>query len=190
MTQQRGPWTVLAKRTTYDNRWIRVTHHDVVTPAGETGIYGTVHHKHLAIGVVPIDEEGYTYMVGQYRFALERYSWEIPEGGGEHGTDPRISAARELREETGLSANHWQSLVEMDLSNSVSDERGIVFLAWGLTQGESSPDPTEELTINRIPMTEAFTLVASGHVRDALSIMGIQAVQLLHLSGRLPIKIV
>ena len=160
MNESRGPWRVTAQRDVYDNRWIRVTHHDVVTPSGDTGIYGTVHYKNLAIGVVPVDSEGNTYLVGQYRFPLKEYSWEIPEGGGVLGGDPLQSAARELKEETGLEARLWQKLLECDLSNSVSDERAIVFLAWDLTQGAASPDPTEELTVRKVTLEHAFQMMA------------------------------
>lgn len=187
VAEKRGPWTVVSKREAYNNRWIRVTHHDVITPAGEAGVYGTVHFKNLAIGIVPVDDQGYTYLVGQYRFPLDQYSWEIPEGGGAIGVDPKESAARELKEETGLSAMNWHQLLQCDLSNSVSDERATAFLAWGLTQGVASPDPTEELVLRRLPLTEAFRMVAAGEIQDALSVLSLQAVQLLHVQGRLPV---
>jgi len=187
MIEKKGPWTVVTRETAYENRWIRVTHHDVMTPSETPGVYGTVHFKNLAVGVVPVDEHGHTFLVGQYRFPLDAYSWEIPEGGGVPGEDPQSSAERELQEETGLTARHWQPLVQADLSNSVTDERAIAYLAWGLTQGDNSPEPTEELVIRRVPLTEAFAMIERGEIRDALSILSLQAVQLLHLSGRLPI---
>jgi 8-oxo-dGTP pyrophosphatase MutT (NUDIX family) len=183
--EKRGPWSVVSSKDHYDNRWIRVTHHDVITPAGEAGIYGTVHFKNLAVGIVPIDAERHTYLVGQYRFTLEEYSWEIPEGGGALGIDPRESAARELAEETGLRAARWQKLVECDLSNSISDERAVAFLAWDLTQGETAPDSTEELALRRLPLVDAFQMVERGEIRDALSVAALQAAHLLHLQGRL-----
>lgn len=183
-----GPWSVLAQRTVYDNPWIQVAHADVLTPAGGPGLYGTVHFKNLAIGVVPVDAEGHTFLVGQHRFPLDQYSWEIPEGGGKPGVDPRESAARELQEETGLIARHWQELLQADLSNSVTDEKAFAYLAWDLTQSAASPEETEELAIRRVPLTEAFAMVASGAIRDALSVLALQAVQLLHLSGRLPVR--
>jgi len=182
----KNPWTVLSKGERYDNKWVRVMHHDVLTPAGEPGIYGVVHFKHLAVGVVPVDAEGCTYLVGQYRFPLERYSWEIPEGGGIMGADPRTSAARELQEETGLCAAHWMKLVECDLSNSVTDEQAVLFLAWGLTHGTATPEPTEDLQVRRLPLIDAFGMVADGMIRDAMSIIALQAVELLWKSGRLP----
>ncbi len=171
VTDRRGPWGIVSRRDEYDNRWIRVTHHEVMTPAGAAGIYGTVHFKNKALGIVPVDAEEHTFLVGQYRFALDAYSWEIPEGGGALGDDFLESAQRELREETGLRAARWQKLVESDLSNSVSDESAIAFLAWQLEQGESAPDSTEELVVRRLPLVEAFRMVELGgdpgrHKRD------------------------
>lgn len=178
----------MSKRDVYDNRWIRVTHHEVIIPTGGTGVYGTVHYKNWAVGIVPVDDEGHTYLVGQHRFPLDAYSWEIPEGGGTIGVDLRESAVRELKEETGLDARNWQTLLRSDLSNSVSDERATAFLAWGLTEGTADPDPTEELALRRLPLSEAFEMVTAGTITDALSILSLQAVQLLHLQGKLPVR--
>jgi len=182
---KKGPWTVLSAKDVYENPWIRLTHHEVLTPAQTPGIYGLVHYKNLAIGVVPVDDDLHTYLVGQYRFPLDAYSWEIPEGGGAHGVDPLDSAARELREETGLVARRWRKLLEADLSNSVSDERAVAYLAWGLTAGEAEPEATEELAVRRIPLAEAFRMVEAGEIRDALSVLSLQAVRLLQLEGKL-----
>ena len=183
--QARGPWTVVSQREAYDNRWIRVTHHEVITPSGGAGIYGTVHFKNTAIGIVPVDAEEHTFLVGQYRFTLDEYSWEIPEGGGALDIDVLESAKRELQEETGLRAARWHKLVECDLSNSVSDEKAVAYLAWQLEQGPSAPEPTEELMVRRVPLDEAFRMVHSGEIRDALSVVALQAVELLALKGRL-----
>lgn len=182
---KKGPWTILSQKDVYENPWIRLTHHEVLTPSQTAGIYGLVHYKNLAIGVVPVDADGHTYLVGQYRFPLDAYSWEVPEGGGPHGTEPLDSAARELREETGLTARHWRKLLEADLSNSVSDERAIAYLAWGLTAGEAEPEATEELVVRRLPLAEAFRMVEAGEIRDALSVLSLQAVRLLQLQGKL-----
>lgn len=187
-SEQKGPWTILSREDVYENPWIRLTHHAVLTPSRTPGIYGLVHYKNLAIGVVPVDAEGYTYLVGQYRFPLDAYSWEIPEGGGPHGVDPRDSAARELREETGLVARRWRKILEADLSNSVSDERAVAYLAWGLTPGESAPEATEELVVKRVPLAEAFRMVEAGEIRDALSILSLQAVRLLQMEGKLDLR--
>lgn len=185
---KKGPWTVLSQNDVYENPWIRLTHHEVLTPAQTPGIYGLVHYKNLAIGVVPVDAEGHTYLVGQYRFPLDAYSWEIPEGGGAHGVDPLDSAARELREETGLVARRWRKLLEADLSNSVSDERAVAYLAWDLTPGESEPEATEELAVKRVPLAEAFRMVEAGEIRDGLSVLSLQAVRLLQLQGKLDLR--
>jgi 8-oxo-dGTP pyrophosphatase MutT (NUDIX family) len=185
VSAKRGPWTIVASRDVYDNRWIRVTHQDVVTPSGTDGIYGTIHFKNRAIGIVPIDSEQHTFLVGQYRFALDAYSWEIPEGGGPLDVDFLESAKRELQEETGLFARRWHKLVECELSNSVSDERAVAYLAWQLKQGDAAPEPTEELVVRRIPLTDAFRMVEAGEIRDVLSIVALQAVERLALKGEL-----
>ncbi len=183
--QARGPWNILSSREAYDNRWIRVTHHGVITPSGTEGIYGTVHFKNMAIGIVPVDAEEHTYLVGQYRFTLDAYSWEIPEGGGALDVDFLESAKRELQEETGLRAARWHRLLQCDLSNSVTDERAVAFLAWQLEQGQSAPEPTEELAVRRLPLVEAFRMVDAGEITDALSVVALQAVQLLGFKGQL-----
>jgi len=186
---KKGPWTVLSQKEVYEKSVdsARPTH-EVLTPAQTPGIYGLIHYKNLAIGVVPVDAEFHTYLVGQYRFPLDAYSWEIPEGGGAHGIDPLDSAARELREETGLVARRWRKLLEVDLSNSVSDERAVAYLAWGLTPGESEPEATEELVVKRVPLAEAFRMVEAGEIRDALSVLSLQAVRLLQLEGKLDLR--
>jgi 8-oxo-dGTP pyrophosphatase MutT (NUDIX family) len=183
--EKRGPWTITSKRAAYDNRWIEVTHHEVITPGGGAGIYGTVHFKNLAIGIVPVDDDGHTYLVGQHRFPLDAYSWEIPEGGGAIGLSVEEQAARELAEETGLRARRWQELLQCDLSNSVTDERAIAFLATELVQGPAEPESTEQLVVRRLPLSEVFRMVSAGEIRDALSVLALQKVQLLQAEGRL-----
>lgn len=165
-----NPWTTLSEKTAYENPWIRVTHRQVINPSGGAGIYGVVHFKNVAIGIVPIDAEGYTWLVGQYRYPLNRYSWEIPEGGGPEGTSVLESAQRELLEETGLRAAHWTPILEMHLSNSVSDEYAVAYVAQGLEAGEAEPEETEQLEIRRLPLSEAIEMVFNGVITDALSV--------------------
>lgn len=174
-----NPWTTLSTRVAYENPWIRVEHHDVLNPAGKKGIYGLVRFQNLAVGVVPVDEEGYTWLVGQYRYALNRYSWEIPEGGCPVGTDPLDTARRELAEETGLRADNWTRLLDFHLSNSVTDEFGVAYLATGLTLGPAAPEETEELALRRLPLSEAIAMVLNGEITDAVSVMALQRVALL-----------
>ena len=176
---EKNPWTTLSSEVRYDNNWITVTEHQVLTPANSPGIYGTVHFKHLAVGVVPVDDEGYTWLVGQYRYPLGAYSWEIPEGGGNPAVPALETAKRELKEETGMEATHFEEIVEMHLSNSVSDERAIIFLATGLTQGTSCPDETERLTVRRLPLAEAIKMVERSEITDAISVAALLKAALL-----------
>ena len=144
---EENPWKITSEKNIYDNPWINVTEYQVINPSGNPGIYGKVHFKNIAIGILPLDDELKTYLVGQYSFAMNQYSWEMTEGGGHLGTDPLDSAKRELLEETGLKANSWTELQRMHLSNSVSDELSIIYLARGLEQFEAEPEETEQLTL-------------------------------------------
>ncbi len=174
-----NPWKTLKTTTPYENPWISVSHNEVLNPAGNPGIYGVVHFKNHAIGIVPVDEQGYTWLVGQYRYALGAYEWEIPEGGCPVGTDPLATAKRELKEETGLVATEWTQLLEFHLSNSVTDEYGVAYLAKGLSQEAAEPEETEDLTLRRLPLTEAIQMALNGQIKDALSILALQRVALL-----------
>lgn len=176
-----NPWRVLSTRPVYENPWITVREDQVIDPGGKPGIYGVIHYKHLALGAIPIDDEGYTYLVGQYRYPLGMYSWEIPEGGGKLDKDPLSEIQRELLEETGLRARCWRLLLRMHLSNSVSDELALIYLAWQLEAGVASPDTTEMLKVLRLPLSEAISWVHAGKITDSLSVAGLLYVEnLLH----------
>jgi ADP-ribose pyrophosphatase len=181
MNNQTNPWKTLSNKTVYDNPWIRVEQHDVINPAGGKGIYGKVHFKNKAIGIIPIDEQGNTWLVGQYRYTLDEYSWEIPMGGGPNEADVLESAQRELKEETGLTAAKWEKIMRIHTSNSVTDEEGFIFLATGLTQGETAFEETEELHIQKLPLSEAVQMCLDGRITDAISIAGLMAVERLLL---------
>lgn len=181
-----NPWTVLLSKPIYENPWIAVTEHDVLNPAGKPGIYGVVHMKSVATGILPIDHEGHTLLVGQYRFPLKSYSWEIPEGGGKLGVDPLESAQRELAEETGLTARQWLPLATLHLSNSVTDEAAYGFLAWDLEEGIAAPEETEELQVRRVPFAEAFAMAMGGRITDSLAVTLILKARLLAQAGALP----
>jgi 8-oxo-dGTP pyrophosphatase MutT (NUDIX family) len=165
-----NPWKTLGTEEKYDNPWIRVIEDQVVRPDGSPGIYGTVQFKNWAIAIVPLAENGDTWLVGQYRYPLGAYSWEIPEGGGPVGIDPLVSAQRELKEETGIRASHWELVLEMDLSNSTTNERSYSYIARGLSLGESEPDGDEVLQLRRLPIQEAYRMAVKGEFRDALTI--------------------
>ena len=179
MANERNPWVRKSSSVAYENPWIRVEHHEVVNPAGNDGIYGLVRYKNHAIGIVPVDDEGYTYLVGQYRYALDEYSWEIPEGGCPVGTDTLDTARRELKEETGLEAEEWTRIMEFHLSNSVSDEWGVAYIARKLRQGAAEPEDTEDLRLRRLPLREAVEMTLDGRIKDALSILALQRVALM-----------
>lgn len=179
--EQPNPWTLKSSRVTYENPWLRVEHHEVITPGGGDGIYGKVHFKNQAVGIVPLDQDGFTYLVGQWRYPLNAYHWEIPEGGCPVGTDPLATAKRELKEETGLVAAEWTKLLDFHLSNSVTDEFGIVYLAKGLSQEVAEPEDTEDLKIIKLPLEQAIKMVLDGEIQDAISIMALQRLALLRL---------
>jgi 8-oxo-dGTP pyrophosphatase MutT (NUDIX family) len=183
MNESHNPWTILSQRSAYDNKWIGVTEYDVINPGGGKGIYGKVHYKNLAIGILPLDEEGNTWLVGQYRFTLGAYSWEIPEGGGDLNVAAVESAQRELKEETGLVASEWSVLQELHLSNSVSDELAILFLARQLDQKEAMPEETEQLVVRKLPFEEACRMVEKGTITDAMSVAAILKLKLMLIQG-------
>lgn len=168
-----NPWQRLSRKQVYDNPWIEVYEDQVINPRGGRGIYGQVTFKNKAIGIIPVDENFYTWIVGQYRYTLNEYSWEIPMGGGNRNIDPLESAQRELQEETGISARRWQNIMRIHTSNSVTDEEGFVFLAQDLTQGATAFDETEDLAIRKIQLTEALEMVMSGKITDAISVAGL-----------------
>ena len=173
MENSGNPWQILSSKEQYDNKWINVTEHQVLNPAGNPGIYGVVHFKNMAVGVLPLDEENYTWLVGQYRFPLNRYSWEIPEGGCPEGEEPLDAAKRELEEETGLRANNYTQLITMHLSNSVCDEYAIVYLARGLSQHTAAPEETEQLSLKKIHLNDAYAMVQQGIITDSMSVAAI-----------------
>lgn len=177
--EEQNPWKTLESDLKYDNNWISVTEHQVINPTGGKGIYGEVHFKNLAIGILPLDEDYNTWLVGQYRFPLKAYSWEIPEGGGPLGEDPLESARRELLEETGMSASNWKEIQRMHLSNSVSDELSIIYVATGLIHGISMPEETEELMVKKVAFDEAFEMVMKNEITDSMSVAAILKAKLM-----------
>jgi 8-oxo-dGDP phosphatase len=175
-----NPWQTLDSKPIYENPWIEVQEHHVINPSGGKGIYGTVFFKNKALGIVPVDEHGNTWLVGQYRYALEEYCWEIPMGGGkiiENGDsieEQLLQAAqRELLEETGLIAEKWTKIARIHTSNSVTNEEGFVFLAEGLSQTESSPEETEKLEVVKVHLSDAVEMVLKDEITDAISMVGI-----------------
>jgi 8-oxo-dGDP phosphatase len=167
------PWRRTSSRVVYTNPWIRVREDRVVRPDGQAGIYGVVELRNLALGCVPLFADGTTVLVGQHRYTLGAYSWEIPEGGGDPQRDPLAEIRRELKEETGLSAATWTPLGRVHTSNSVTDELGLLWLAEGLTEGAQEPDGTEVLQTWRLPLAEAVEMAADGRLTDSLTVAGL-----------------
>lgn len=174
-----NPWQTLSSKQIYDNPWIRLTEHQVINPSGGSGIYGEVHFKNLAIGIIAIDTDDQIYLVGQYRYPLKAYSWELPEGGGPLTEEPLDAAKRELLEETGLVAQKWKEVLRMHLSNSVSDELGVLYLASGFEQFAPQPEETEQLEVKKVPFEEVYQMVVNGEITDSLTVAGILRVKLM-----------
>ncbi len=170
---QPNPWKQQSNKRMYENPWFCLDEDDVINPGGGLSHYGKILFKNIAIGIIPLDEHGNTWLVGQYRYVPDCYSWEIPMGGGPLHMDPLESAKRELREETGLSADHWQTLMHLHTSNSVTDERGIVYVATGLTEGETEFEETEDLQLIKLPLDDAIQLIVDGEITDAVSVAGL-----------------
>lgn len=173
MARRDKPWQTLSSREAYDNPWIRVDEDQIINPAGKPGIYGKIHFKSRACGIIPIDTNGDTWLVGQYRYVLDSYSWEIPMGGVPLGEDTLAGARRELKEETGLTASNWEPILNVHISNSVSDEAGVVYVAMGLTEGKPEFEETEDITIMRLPFADALQMVFNGEISDLLSVAGL-----------------
>jgi len=169
-----GPWTRHTRRVAYQNPWITIWHDEVTRPDGQPGIYGVVHFANLAVGVLALDASDRVLLVGQHRYALEAYSWEIPEGGVPIGETPLEGARRELREETGIDASSWREMGRSHLSNSVSDELAVLFLATGLTAGVAAPDGTEALDVRWRSFDEVLAMTLDGRITDALTILAVQ----------------
>ena len=171
---KKSPWTTLSGQEKYDNRWINVTEYQVINPAGGNGIYGKIHFKNKAIGIIPLDKDGNTWLVGQHRYTLDEFHWEIPEGGAPLNEPPLEAAKRELKEETGLSAYKWSLLSRLHTSNSVTDEEGFVFLAEELTEGENQLEDTEaDLKVLKLPLKKAVDMVIEGKITDSMSVIGL-----------------
>ncbi|MEO1016005.1 MAG: NUDIX hydrolase [Pseudomonadota bacterium] len=187
--KENGPWRVKSARSAFANPWIEVMAYDVIRPDGGDGHYGVVRFRNLAVGVLPIDADGMTPLVGQHRFPHDAFSWELPEGGGPLEEDPLASAKRELREETGFTAANWLEFARFDVSNSVTDEKSVCFLAWNLTSGAPAPEPTEQFSYDRVSFSALHEMVLDGRISDSLTIVMVLKAAALARQRRLPAEL-
>lgn len=189
--ESRNPWVTKTSEIRYENPWIRVRHDAVLDPSGVPGVYGVVMPRNLALGVLPVFDDSSVLLVGQYRYALGRYSWEIPEGGGNKSHAPEHSIARELREETGYTATDWfPIIVDGSLSNSVTDERVFCWAAWGLSPGKSELESTEhDLVSWRLPFADVVSMVWSNEIHDSITIMAVARIEAMRLRNELPAEL-
>lgn len=180
-----NPWKTLTNDKVYDSPWISVTRHDVINPKGNPGVYSVVHFKNIAVGVIPLDEHYNTWIVGQYRYPVDIYSWEIVEGGCPVGTDPLESGKRELLEEAGIAARDWLKIQELHLSNSATDEFGVLYIARDLEFHSPEPEDSEQLEVRKLPFDELYQMVLDGKVTDALSVIGVLKTKVLIDKGEI-----
>lgn len=181
-----GPWTINSERIAFANPWISVEDHAVTHPDGSPGEYGVVRFKNIAVGILPIDDEGDIWLVGQHRYPHDCYSWELPEGGAPLKEPPLDAAKRELEEEVGVIARDWHDLGGFDISNSVTDEKARCYLAWNLGPGKAAPEPSEALTLKKVKFKELLEMVMDGTISDSLTIIIVLRAHFLALRGKAP----
>lgn len=179
MSSNKKNWIKVKTEVAYENPWIKVEHHDVINPSGGQGIYGQVNFKNIATGIIPLDKDGFTWLIGQHRFPLDEYSWEIPEGGCPFSEDVLVAAKRELQEEAGILAKKWTMISKIHTSNSVCNEVGFIFLAEDLEFTEAEPEETEDLQVKKVHIKDAIKMVMENKITDSISVAGLLKVGVL-----------
>ena len=183
INENNNPWQIVKNANKYESPWIKITEYDVIHPSGKQGIYGVVDFKNYAIGILPLDNDYNTWIVGQYRFPLNKYSWEIPEGGGPKEENILVSAKRELEEECGIIAKEWRNIYYFNTSNSCTNEQAYIFLARELSFTQSSPEDSEQLQVKKIPFSQLYQMVLNNEISDSLTIIAVFKTQYLISNG-------
>lgn len=168
-----NPWKTLGSRLVYDTAWFGVREDRVIRPDGAPGTYSVIDARRWALGIVPLWQDQTVTLVGQYRYPIGEYSWEIPEGGGDLRLEPLVGAKQELLEETGIEAGLWHYLGRCHTSNSFVNEVAHIYLATDLTQGEPRPGGDEKLRTRRLPLPEVIQMAQDGRITDSISVVGI-----------------
>ena len=171
--ESKNPWTLLKSQPIYENPWIKIRHDDVIHPNGVAGVFGIIEVKQTSVGVIPVDDDGYTYLVGQYRYPNENWFWEIPMGGVPHGESLEAGALRELEEETGLKAGRLQHIHKLHSLISISNSINETFLAFDLSLGQTKFDDAEQLKVKKILLKDAIKMAEQGEICDAISVAGL-----------------
>lgn len=182
---EENPWITLSSQIVHETPWVRINHHKVINPGGSNGIYTVTEFKNLALGILVFDDAYNTWIVGQYRYPLKQYSWEIPEGGGDPEVEPVISAQRELQEECGIVAKDWQLLLTAHTSNSATDEIAYIYVAKGLSYTDAHPDDDERLEVRKLPFAELYSMVMENKITDSLTVMAVLKAKILMDEGKI-----
>lgn len=186
MSDPKQQWTTVSSRTVYENPWMRVTEDHVITPRGAKGVYGVTRFPAPGCSILALDAEGHTWIVGQHRHAVNRYTWEIPAGSIGSDPDPLTGAQREFSEETGFTAAKWHPFLHLSPINAATNLESFGFVAWDLSPGTPHPDDGEELTLRRVPFTGVLEMVLGGEITSAVSVATVLQAHTLALRGRMP----
>lgn len=163
-------WQTTSSKIVYENPWIKVHEDTTITPDGKDGLYGWVESKSPAVFVVPVDDDGYTYIINQERYTRKKFSWESVAGRTD-GEPYDVAAKRELLEETGVKAGKITVLTEIEIANGVTSFKGAICLAQDLQQTDSAIDAAEGISeVRKLPLTEVVDMIMRGEIVDSQTI--------------------